>query len=103
MTEKDNDERAQLEELADERTPADLHARGSSPERISLGTIEASLAAVAENLRPLRRRWDAASSSERRSLAAALAPECRELGDNAHDLARWLEEIASGYADPGGA
>ena len=92
----DDDERSQLEELADESTPADLTARGSSPERIGLGTIEASLAAVAENLRPLRQRWDRSSDAERRALAARLAPECRELGDNAHDLARWLEELVAG-------
>jgi len=101
MSEQDDREREQLEELANESTPIDIHARGSSPERIGLGSIEASLAAVAANLGPLRRRWDEASPSERRALAATLAPECRELGDSAHDLARWLEEIVAGVMDPG--
>jgi hypothetical protein len=92
----DREENKQLEDLANESTPADIHARGSSVDRIGFGTIESSLASVAANLRPLARSWDKASDVERRALAARLAPELRELGDFAHDFARWLEELAAG-------
>jgi hypothetical protein len=84
-------------DFVDERTPTDLVARTpNSAERVSLGTIESSLLATADAVRPLRERWDKATSVERRALAARVAQEARQLGDNAHDLARWMEEEAAG-------
>lgn len=85
---------------ADDRTPTDLVARTpNSADRISLGTIESSLPTIAEDLGRLRQRWDRASETERRFIAERLAPELRQLGDNAHDLARWLEELVAGATD----
>lgn len=83
----------------DDTTPTDLVARlPNSPERVSFGTIESALIATTTNLGALRERWDRASDVERRALAQRLAPELRALGDNAHDLARWMEEYAVGAA-----
>jgi hypothetical protein len=81
----------------DDRTPTDLIARTpSSADRVSFGTVESALLAVADNLGRLRERWDRAPEFERRTLAARVAPELRTLGDFSHDLARWLEELAVG-------
>lgn len=81
----------------DERTPTDLVARTpNSADRVSLGTIESSLVAIAGNIRRLRERWDRAPDFERRALAGRLVPELRQLGDHSHDLARWLNELSVG-------
>jgi hypothetical protein len=88
----------------DEITPADLASRraweeGPGPatfDRVSIGTTESAVLAIAENLGRLRGRWDKATDVERRALAERIAPEARVIGDLFHDFARWMNEYSVG-------
>jgi hypothetical protein len=88
----------------DDSTPADLESRRAQAEgpgpasfdRISIGTTESAILAIAQNIGTLRLRWDKASPVERRALAERIAPEAREVGDLFHDFARWMTEYSVG-------
>jgi hypothetical protein len=83
----------------DTSTPHDLEQRiPASAERRALGTLEATVFALAGRIGELRREFDRASPNLRRALAEQAAVEARSVGDNGHDLARLLEDIARGRA-----
>jgi hypothetical protein len=80
-------------------TPPDLaFRRPASAERVSFGSLEVAVHALATSLAEVRRAWDEASPDRRRALAEDVEADARDLGDWAHDLARTMAEFR---LDPG--